>query len=559
MRLTRLPRAYWSLRRYREILTVLIKYGFGDLLETLRVRHPLVGKLPRLKALKRLEGLSRPERLRLAFEELGPSFIKLGQLLGLRPDLVPSEYSQELAKLQDEVTPFPFAQARERVEEQLGQPLEELFSDFEEEPLAAASLAQVHRALLKAGKEAVVKVQRPGIRDVIRADLIILEDLARFIANYVPESEPYDPVGTVRQFSKTLRRELDFVREGRNMELFRRNFSDDKTIHVPKVYWELTSPRVLTIERIAGIKVTDLEGLERAGLDRRQIALNGANAILKQVFEHGFFHADPHPGNVLVLDDNVIAPLDFGMVGRLDESLQQGLGEILVGTVRKDIGRIVRALRELDGLDEQVDLQALRVDLGDLLDRYYKVPLLQLDLGQLLEEMLAVIREHRVRLPANLVMMSKALVIEEAVGRALDPELDMIGLAQPYVQRLVFRRLTSRRELRDWTQALEEANRFLKELPGELRAIMGRIRRGELRAQFELMGLDRLITEMDRASNRLSFALIIAALIVGSSLVMQLEAGPQLWGLPLFGLLGFGLAAILGLWLAVAILRSGRL
>jgi ubiquinone biosynthesis protein len=559
MRLTRLPRAYWSLRRYRQILTVLIKYGFGDLLGTLKVRHPLVGKLPRLRTLKELEGLSRPERLRLAFEELGPSFVKLGQLLSLRPDLVPSEYSTELSKLQDEAAPFPFTQVEEKIEEQLGRPLEELFSEFDEEPLAAASLAQVHRARLQDGTEVVVKVQRPGIREMIRADLIILEDLAGFIARYVPESELYDPVGTVREFAKTLRRELDFVREGRNMEVFRRNFADDPTIYIPKVFWELTAPEILTMERIKGIKVTDLEGLERAGLDRRQIAINGANAILKQVFEYGFFHADPHPGNILVVENNVIAPLDFGMVGRLDRPLQEAIGEMLIGIVRKDIDRIVRALRELGSLDEGVDLLAFRTDLGDFIDRYYKIPLHRLDVAQLLDESLSLVREHHVRLPASLVMMGKALVIEEGVGRVLYPELDMITLAKPYVRRLIFQRLVPQRELHDWGGVLEEVNRLLKELPAELRSIMKKIRRGELRAQFEHLGLDRLILELDRSSNRIAFALIIAALIVGSSLVMQLEGGPRLFGLPLFGFLGFGFAAILGFWLVIAILRSGRL
>jgi len=512
-----------------------------------------------LRALKDLEGRSRPERLRLAFEELGPTFVKLGQLLSLRPDLVPPEYATELSKLQDEAAPFPSAQAKRIIEGGLGCPLEELFAEFDEEPLAAASLAQVHRALLRDGTEVVLKVQRPGIRDVIRADLIILEDLAGVIARYVPESEPYDPVGTVREFAKTLRRELDFVREGRNMEVFRRNFSGDETIYIPRIFWELTTSEVLTMERIVGIKVTDLEALERAGLDRRQIALNGAKAILKQVFEHGFFHADPHPGNILVLKDNVIAPLDFGMVGRLDRPLQEAIGELLVGIVRKDIERIVRALRELGGLDEGGDLWAFRTDLGDFIDRYYKIPLYRLDVARLLDEAMALVREHRVRLPAGLVMMGKALVIEEGVGRVLYPQFDMITLARPYVRHIVFRRLVSQRELRDWGVVLEEAGRLLKELPEELRSIMGKIRRGELRAQFEHLGLDRLILELDRASNRISFAMIIAALIVGSSLVMQIEVGPRLFGLPLFGLLGFGFAAVLGFWLVIAILRSGRL
>jgi ubiquinone biosynthesis protein len=559
MRLTRLPRAYSGLRRYRQILAVLLKYGFGDLLARLKVRHPLLGRLPRLRAIKELEDLSRPARLRLAFEELGPTFIKLGQLLSLRPDLLPPEYAAELAKLQDEAMPLPFAQIKGKVEAQLGRALGELFQEFEEEPLAAASLAQVHRALLRDGTEVVVKVQRPGIWETIRADLIILEDLAHFLVRHLPESEPFDPPGVVREFAKTLRRELDFVREGRNMELFRRNFQGDPTVYIPKVFWEYTTSEVLTMERIVGVKVTDLEGLERAGLDRHQVALNGANAILKQIFEHGLFHADPHPGNILVLEGNVIAPLDFGMVGRLDLELRERVGQLILAIARGDLAGLVRTLRELGSLDEQVDLLALRADLADLLDRYSKTPLYRLELGRLLDEMMALVREHRLRLPPNLVMMGKALVIAEGVGRALDPELELLALAQPYLERLALRRGPLQKALQGWAGAWAESRELFQELPEGLRSIMSRLRQGRLKVQFELLGLEHLMQELDRASNRLAFALIIAALIIGSSLVMQLQAGPRLWGLSLFGFLGFGFAAFLGFWLVVAILRSGRL
>jgi ubiquinone biosynthesis protein len=559
MRLTQLPRAYSGLRRYRQILAVLLKYGFGDLLARLKVRHPLLGRLPRLRAIKELEDLSRPARLRLAFEELGPTFIKLGQLLSLRLDLLPSEYAAELAKLQDEAMPLPFAQIKGKVEAQLGRALGELFQEFGEEPLAAASLAQVHRALLRDGTEVVVKVQRPGIWETIRADLIILEDLAHFLVRHLPESEPFDPPGVVREFAKTLRRELDFVREGRNMELFRRNFQGDPTVYIPKVFWEYTTSEVLTMERIVGVKVTDLEGLERAGLDRHQVALNGANAILKQIFEHGLFHADPHPGNILVLEGNVIAPLDFGMVGRLDLELRERVGQLILAIARGDLAGLVRTLRELGSLDEQVDLLALRADLADLLDRYSKTPLYRLELGRLLDEMMALVREHRLRLPPNLVMMGKALVIAEGVGRALDPELELLALAQPYLERLALRRGPLQKALQGWAGAWAESRELFQELPEGLRSIMSRLRQGRLKVQFELLGLEHLMQELDRASNRLAFALIIAALIIGSSLVMQLQAGPRLWGLSLFGFLGFGFAAFLGFWLVVAILRSGRL
>lgn len=475
--MSKIGRTYRKLRRSRQIITILARYGFGDLLSKMRLRYPIIQKIPKLNGTE----VTRAERLRMAFEELGPTFIKLGQLLSLRPDLIQPEFARELSKLQDEAPPVPFEEVRERIESEFGCPLKQVFTHFDEQPLAAASLAQVHRARIKEGDKVVAKIQRPKIQKSIKADIGILYDLAHFIKSRLPASELYDSVGVVKEFDKTIRRELDFAREGRNMDLFRRNFAGDETIYIPKVYWKYTTPFILVMEYVDGIKISELEQLEEAGLDRKTIAKNGANTILKQVFEHGLFHADPHPGNVLILEDNVIVPIDYGMVGRLDEELQKQVGDLLTGVVKKDVDRIVKVLKEIGSGNETLDLRSLKTDLSEFIDRYYQVPLYQLDVGKLMDEGLKIVRDHRIRLPSNLVMMGKALMIEEGVGRVLYPEFDMITLAKPYVKKLLRRRYDPRRQLEDLAEVLGESGRLLKEFPSEFRDIVGKIRRGGLR------------------------------------------------------------------------------
>jgi len=535
---------YRDFRRLRAIALVLAKYGFGELASVLVAHYPFLKfSSPRVEA-----ELSRGERLRLALEELGPTFVKLGQILSLRPDLVPPDIAGELRKLQDEAPSFPFSEVKAQIESELGQPLAALFQEFEEKPLAAASLAQVHRARTREGELVAVKVQRPGIREAIEADLDILFELARLAKRRLPSGELYDPVGAVEEFARTIHEELDFTREGRHMEIFARNFAGDETIYVPKVFWEYTTPHVLVMEYIQGIKISDLEQLEAAGLDRKAIARNGAQAILRQVFEHGFFHADPHPGNLLVLPGNVIAPLDFGMMGRLDEELRTLVAELLAGFVKKDVDRIIGALREMGSLDAEVDMQAFRVELSGLIDRYYGVPLKRLDLRRIFEEGMALVRNFHIKVPRGLVLMGKALVTEEGVGRMLDPDFDMVSMAKPYVQRLLLQRYDPRRQLAKWLEVLDGYQRMLARLPTDVQAAL---------AGLATLGRTTAARGEERSRDRLSLALIASALFLGASLIIQSGTGPQLWGVPVLGLLGYVGAAILVGWLLWG-LRSGR-
>ncbi len=551
-------RRYRHLGRYRQIVTVLAKYGFAEILGRMHVLARL--RLAHIRPVRQyVEGMSAPQRLRAALEELGPTFIKFGQLLSTRSFVLPPEYIEELAKLQDRATPVPFEQLEPVLHSALGRCAGDCFAEFEREPIATASIAQAHRARLKDGQPVVVKIQRPGIKATVEQDIDVLTDLARLAERYLPEVRRFSPVNLVDEFARTIRRELDFLNEARNAEIFRRNFAEVESVYIPRVYWDFTRSQVLTVEYVDGIKITDLEALSRAGLKPRQVVRTGAQFVLKQIFEDGFFHADPHPGNLFVSSDGKIVPVDFGIVGRLDETLMGILAELTVATYKKDVATIVNILIDLGAIEESSDLPPLRFDLGELIDRYYGVPLKHVDVRTLIREGLEIVNRYDVRLPPGLALLIKTLGTYEDVTRAIDPDFDFISEMKPHVRRLIGRRLEPSRLAYEMSRTARDAYHLLQMLPRELELLLRRLKRGAVRLQMEHRGLEHLITEVDRSSNRLSFALIIAAIIVGSSFVMQLDRGPSILGYPALGVVGYVFAGFLGIWLVIAILRSGRL
>ena len=549
------------LNRYREILRILVKYGFWDVVEKIQVGLIFdISKkiLPRMEK-KEYAILGTPVRLRMAFEELGPTFIKFGQMLSVRPDLIPPQIAEEFTKLQDEVAPVPFQILKPVIEKEYGATLSETFTQFDENALAAASMAQVYRARLKNGEEAAVKILRPNIHQIIETDLEILFNLAELIEKHIPESKLYDPVGIVNEFAKTIRKEQNLISEGRNIDIFHRYMQKEDYIKIPIVYWEYTTEKILVTEFIQGIKISDLEALDKAKIDRKQVAENGTKSILKQVFEFGLFHADPHPGNLFVLPGNVIAPVDFGMVGRIDEDMKTDLLDILRGIVDKDAYRISRTLLNVGMIEDQVNMRELQRDLLDYLDRYYGVPLEQLNTARLLTEFMELVRNYRIKLPPDMVMMVKALTISESVGRELDPEFNMFDLLIPYTKHMFYQRWNPAYQYRNLNRMLDMGIDLLKSLPDDIRNILLKLKKDQITIRFQHQGLEHLTRELDRSSNRISFSLIIASLIIGSSLVIQLEKGPFLWGYPALGIIGYILASLFGFWLIIAIFRSGKL
>jgi ubiquinone biosynthesis protein len=560
MAITQIGKGYRHLKRFRQIAAVLLKYGFGHILSRIKVsRYLLRSQSLTGKGLKEAVRLSTPERLRMALEELGPAFIKLGQVLSMRPFMVPPEFVRELSRLQDDVSPIGYRQVRDVVREELGRDPEELFAEFHQKPLASASLAQVHRAATLEGDEIIVKVQRPGVQQMIMQDMSILKDLAGLLVKHLPESRRYDPRGIVEELERTTRREVDFTNEARNMEIFSRNFADDETLHVPRVYWELSSTRVLTVERIDGVKISQLDRFQENDLDRRIIARRGGQALLKQVFEDGFFHADPHPGNLFVLPGNIIAPVDYGMMGRLSPEMMLQLSQLLVALFHRDVAELSRLYLEMGLVGEDIDLTALKLDLTDLIDKYSGLPLNRIDMQGVMEDLFSVSHRYQFRIRSEYMLLARALITYEEVGRMLDADYNFLAEAEPFVQELIKRRFHPDRLLRELVRTGRDLHRLVSIFPQEMSSILQKVRRGELALEFRHRGLDRLITELDRSSNRLAFSLIIAALIIGSSMIMRLEVGPFLFGYSVLGIAGFMIAGMLGLWLAIAILRSGRL
>jgi len=549
-----------SIRRYRNIIRVLFKYGFDHLLEFLNLSD-LVARSKRLlrRDESKIASYTPAERMRMALEELGPTFVKLGQILSTRPDVIPANYVAEFAKLQDNVPSFTYEAVRGQLRLELGGEIEHFFSSFEQIPIAAASIAQVHKARLLGGDVVVVKVRRPGIVELIETDIDALMGLALLAERHLPGSDIYEPVGLVKEFARTIRREMDFSREGHTIEKFSANFAGDPTLYFPKVHWGVTAKGVLTMEYIDGIKVSDLGKLEQSGLDRRLIAQRGADTFAKMVLVHGFFHGDPHPGNVMILPDNVICLLDYGMVGRLDLELKEYLTDILMAIVRKEVDEVISLLLYSGEITDSLNTRALKRDLTEFIDDYYELPLQEIEVGRMLMEFLEIITTYHIKFQPDLMLLAKALVAIEGMGRELDPQFDMVVHLRPFMESTVKERVSPRHVMKELRSHFMAYMNLTKNFPKDLKEILNRLNRNKFKIDLEHRGLDRFINELDKSINRLSSSLIIAALIVGSSIVMQIEKGPLLFGFPVFAFLGYTIAGFIGLWWVIAILRSGRL
>jgi len=561
LRFFKINRSIRSIRRYLNIVRVLSTYGFDQALEMLGLADMLVRsrRLLRRTNSPDLARLSAAERMRLALEELGPTFVKLGQLLSTRPDVIPHAFVHEFEKLQDDVPSFPFEDVTDQLVRELGGPVESFFAEIDPDPLAAASIAQVHRARLISGEDVVIKVRRPGIVELVESDISALMSLARLAERHIPGSEIYDPVGLVREFARTIRREMDFSREGHTIEKFRDNFAQTSWMYFPTVYWEQSARGVLTMEYVDGIKVTDRERFDQLGVDRRLIARRGADAFLEMVLSHGFFHGDLHPGNVLILPDNVICLLDYGIVGRLDEGLKTFLTDILYAIVNRDMDEVVSLLLFAGDISDNLDIRALKRDLSNFIDGYYEIPLKEIEVGRMLMEFIEIITLYNIRIQPDLMLLAKSLVLIESMGRSLNPAFNMVEHLRPVIDKALRRKYSPRSVSRDLNKILFSYLNLARNLPRDLKEFINRINRNKFKIDLEHRGLDKFTADFDRSINRLSISLILSAMIIGSSIIMQTDKGPQLFGFPVLAFTGYTTAGLIGLWLVYAIIRSGRM
>ncbi|RJR44290.1 MAG: AarF/ABC1/UbiB kinase family protein [Desulfobacteraceae bacterium] len=553
---------YRHMHRYSEILAVLIKFGFGDLISGLKIEQYLdIGRNIFIKreSREKVESLSRAERLRLALEELGPTFIKLGQALSTRADLLPPEFIRELVKLQDNVAPFAFSEAEKVLEAELKGSASALFQSIEPVPLAAASIGQVHKAKLTEGEEVVIKIQRPGIRRVIEVDLEILYHLATLVEKHLSGWEIHRPTRIVEEFGRMLARELDYTIEAASMERFAAQFLRDPRIYVPKVFREATTVRILTMEYIEGIKASSVDVLRRSNHDLKEIATRGAELVMTQIFVNGFFHADPHPGNLLILPGDVICFLDMGMMGRLDRNTRERIIDLVTATVRRDESTLATALIRLTDWDDEPDRHELERDAMELVERHLYRPLKDMPLVKFIYQIFEVASKHRLRLPMDVLFLIKALGAIEGVGRDLDPEFNLVGSAAPFVERAHAERFHPRRVAEDMLAQGGEMMHLLKEIPLELRQVLRLARQGRLRVDIQNVTQEQIVRNLDRTGTRLSFAIVLAALIVGSSLMVLSDIPPKWYDIPLIGLAGYLLAGIMGFWLLISTLRKGKL
>ena len=562
MQLRKIGQKIRDIRRLNQILRILTKHGFGFAIQQLHLNEHAIGRgIIKTRVLRRFTEPpeSRAVRLRKVLEELGPTFIKLGQTLSVRPDLVPLDLCYELSKLQDRVPPFGYEDVKKQIKESFGSYPDKLFSSFDPIPIAAASLGQAHRAQLETGENVVVKVQRPDLRKMIETDIDILYTLAQLANRYMQDIKFFDPISIVDEFSRVITKEIDFTYEAHNIDKFCKNFKDSTAVHIPRIYWEYTKPKVITTEEITGIRMSDYLTQPHSDEEKKAVAANGANAILQQIFIDGFFHADPHPGNLFILPDNAAAFVDFGIVGRLDEDTRDVVVNLLIAVSTKNISGIIKALEMLGCVAEENSMQDFKHDISDFVERFYDIPLKQIEISTILPQAIELMTRHKLKIPPQFHVMIKALATMDGVARQLDPDFNTIAYTRPFVERLVHERHDPKRIYKDVLLYSSELLDILKIIPKDTYEIIKKIKMGTLKIEFEHQGLSKFIAEMDKSSNRISFSLVISALIIGSSLIIMANKGPIVYGFPVLGILGFVFAGLLGLALAIGVLRSGRL
>ncbi|HZG78297.1 MAG TPA: AarF/ABC1/UbiB kinase family protein [Paenibacillus sp.] len=549
------------MNRYREIAAALIRHGFGFIVEGTELFQALSLPARLFRGVREVERKSVGERLRYVIQDLGPTFVKLGQIASTRSDMLPADIVAELSKLQDQVEPFPYAVVEDIVAAELGAPIDDLFAAFDPSPLAAASIGQVHRAVLRTGERVAVKIQRPGIAPAIRTDLEILRNLAAIAEARFEWARRYQLQGMIAELSRALLQELDYQIEGRNTDTVARQFQRDPTVRVPVIHWKQTSKRVLVMEYLEGVKVSQRDRLERDGVDLKTLAERILNALFRQMFVEGFFHADPHPGNLLVMPDGAVAFIDFGMVGRMSETMKESFSDLIIALMRQSTEGILRAVLRMGLVPDDMPMDELRRDVEDLRTKYYGVPFSEMSLGEAVNDLLDTARRHNIRIPTDFLLLGKALLTVEGVVVALDPEISIVSLAEPFGLRLLKERFRPQRLAASIWRDASEYGDLLAKLPKQANELMNVVKNGQAKLEIAVPELDVFMRKLDRVGNRLSFSvvmlaisIVMAGLIVGSSLSRQ---PGLLLNVPAI-IIGFGIAMAMLAWLLFAIFKSGR-
>jgi ubiquinone biosynthesis protein len=565
LELLRLKTTYRNIGRIRQILNVFIKHGFGQFVALLNLYKfvPFRKRIKLITQTDKAQGLLASERLRQAFTELGPSFIKLGQILSTRPDLIGDKYASEFERLQDEVTPFPYVTVKEILERELKRPLKDIFASIDEVPVAAASIAQVHNAVLADGAKVVIKVQRPHIKDIIETDVSIMRIMSDLMVKYIPETEIFNPQGIVQEFSRLIKRELNFIEEEKNISRFRRNFDKVPSVVIPVTYPEFCTESVVVMERIEGIRISDIEAIDRAGIDRKALAKTIVNAYFKMILEDGFFHADPHSGNLFALPDGRLGIVDFGMANWLLPDTMEGIAAVLMCLVKRDFEGLVDNFMALGIVPEELDLERVRqeflTDMLDFLIPLYDTTMSELKFSEYLDNVVHLAFKHNLKIPSSIIMIDKCMIIVQNTVGELDPKFNFISEAAPYASRLAGRRYGPRRMLEKFEKHLSDITDTLVTTPKRFSTLLRRMVNNDFGVKISFTGLDRLTRDIDRSTNRLSFSIIVGSIIMSSSILTLSGAGAKVMGIPVLGTIGFVVAFVLGVWLLISILRSGRL
>ncbi|GEN29974.1 ubiquinone biosynthesis protein [Cerasibacillus quisquiliarum] len=550
------------IQRYRDIVKAFSRNGFGYIADELGL-YDLVSLPKRMFTKEPFEREKKTtgERIRLFLEELGPTFVKLGQFASTRPDILPDAIIIELKKLQDDVAPFPYEDVREIIENELGVSIDTSFKSFHKTPIAAASIGQVHEATLHTDERVAVKIQRPNIQATIKTDIEILQDLAILAEMRLEIAARYRVKEMIKEFAKFLMKELDYRQEARNGERIKKMFQNNHHIHVPTVYWEQTTDKVLTMEYVEGIKLDHVKTLREKGMDSLLIAEHFVEAMFQQIFKEGFFHADPHPGNILVQQDQKLIFMDFGMVGHLTPEMKEHLASFVIALMRQQTDGIIKAISEMGMLPENVDMRELYNDLEHLRVKYYDVPISDIHLGEAIQDLFSVSYEHHIYLPHELTLLGKTLLMVEGIVEKLHPKLSIVKMAEPFGRELLIEKYHPKTLAQDMYKSFVEYKELISNLPISIRQLKSIIKHGKIRMEITSPELDRSLKKLDRISNRLSFSIVLlafsifmAGLIIGSALVRQ---STLLWDIPVIEI-GFIVAAFMFLWIIYAILKSGR-